>query len=179
MEEYNEQVHGSYRNYQKQKIKNWNAKVEAKKKANRERRSKAKESAAKINADNEKVKSTVKGWIKEAKEEGDRENVKDLRKFKRFVRKSNTTTGKEVRKLQDKEAAFQHNTNMEKVKNNIKSIEENNPGWNYNWETESFEQDNVDSPVGIPIDDGVAPITQLRFKDKFKKYNPITQLKNK
>jgi hypothetical protein len=105
---------GSYRSYQKDKIKDWGARVQADKKKKYETRAKAKELAKNKNEEAEKGRVKFKSQKKEVRKDDSlskdekKEKLKLLNTAKKTFRKSKTTTGQEVRKLNNASAKFKN-----------------------------------------------------------------------
>jgi len=164
MEEYDKNIHGSYRKYQKAKIKESSDRIQADKQKKYDTKAKAKSTAA---DKNKKAKKGIK-LTKELKKDKslNKEKKKTLNKVKKIYKESKTTKRKELNSIKQKEAKEIYNRNLEKGT----LIDLQNQG--------------VDTPLDGSGSSTIMDVyslsqTPITFKNTFKGKNPITKLYSK
>jgi hypothetical protein len=164
MEEYDKAKHGSYREYQKIKIKESSDKIQADKQKKYDKKAKAKSIAA---DKNKKAKKGIER-TKELKKNKSLsiENKKTLNKVKKIYKQSKTTKRKELNSIRYEEAKEIYNRNLEKGT----LIDLQNQG--------------VDTPVDGSGSSTIMDVyslsqTPITFKNTFASKNPITKMYSK
>lgn len=169
MEEYDKNIHGNYRKYQKAKIKESSDRIQADKQKKYDTKAKAKSTAA---DKNKKAKKSIK-FTKELKKEikkdkssskeSKNEGKKILNKAKKIYKKSKTTKNKELYSSRYKEAKLRYDVNLENGKNRV-----------------GIAKDGVDSQIDTSDPTGIMfSQTPIAFKSAFSSKNPITKLYSK
>tara|TARA_R110000823_G_scaffold187905_1_gene320035 strand:- start:192 stop:710 length:519 start_codon:yes stop_codon:yes gene_type:complete len=172
MEEYNKVKHGSYREYQKIKIKESSDKIQADKQVKYDKKAKAKSIADAKNQESKKNVEITKKAKKEIKKdkstskEVTKKSLNTLNKAKKLFKKERTTKNKELYSLRYKEAKLKHDTNLEygKIRMGLAS-------------DGSELRDEVDTsldPTGMTLNQ-----TPITFKSTFASKNPITKIYSK
>ena len=169
MEEYDKNKHGSYREYQKAKIKESSDRIQADKQKKYDTKAKAKSISAgknkKIQEDinlTKKIKKEIKK-DKSSSKDTKKKSKKILNKAKKIYKNSKTTKNKELYSLRYEEAKLKYNTNLENGKNRV-----------------GIAKDGVDSQIDtIDPTDIMFNQTPIAFKSTFSSKNPITKLYSK